>query len=416
MIFKYSEFINESHIIQLLMENKIQFSKDFIQVLKSIKNKTSEDLLKLYNQDKPVAHNYIDVTDKEDFVSFIPDNKVSQIMGNVPVLYQIINTTGRLTNSQSNKHIYERLGFPIPEQIVKLDTGTDGKILGETVGTNGKIYVLFEQSESGEKTILNKNALRLVDDRENLLWTTNRNPIKIGRLLNSFLTAAGVSYTPSDIEKFVNEYKAVIKIRQDAFNHFSIVEGDDIINYYGSDVSADYGQLGNSCMRDAGDWLNIYAKNPEVVRMVILYDDKGYIEDGKYKSDMIVGRAILWKMGPKSSLPGEYFMDRIYTTNDSDIDLFKKFAEKMGWYCKGNQSSGNNFTAVLGSDRKSQPYIEVYLNIIPYNFPYVDTLYFLNMEDKKLSNSSVGADRALQSTGGDYENLEQDEDDEDYDS
>ena len=67
--------------------------------------------------------------------------------------------------------------------------------------------------------------------------------------------------------------------------------------------------------------------------MVILYSDDGEIKNGKYISSRIKGRAILWDA--KINNENVKFMDRIYTTKDNDVELFKQYAEKNGyWYKK----------------------------------------------------------------------------------
>jgi hypothetical protein len=410
MIFSFNEFINESILTQLIMEGKIQYSPQFIQTLKNTQTEIGKTLISLFNTDVDSSHNYIDIApNSEDSVTFISDNKIKQILGTEPFLYRIESEGGRLSNSEKNQHIYDRLGFPRPTEITRLNPGTSGKILGETVGGSGDIYVLFE-AEDGRKTILNKKSLRLIDDRELKLWTTNRNPVKIGRVAQSLLTAAGKPFTQQDIEKFVNAYKATIKVMNDAFSHFDIVKGQDIIEFYEtSRYASESGTLGNSCMANGGSWLDIYANNPNI-SMVILYDKNGKIENGKYKSDHILGRAILWELDSDSSI-GPMFMDRVYTINDSDVDLFKRYAEMNGWWYKSSQSSGYNFTAVSKNETRNEPLLRVSLSSIPGEFPYLDTICYLDKDGKILHNNEDGDwDYFLNGTDGDYIDRESYED------
>jgi hypothetical protein len=76
---------------------------------------------------------------------------------------------------------------------------------------------------------------------------------------------------------------------------FEIVEGDEIAKWYRYENYAENkGTLGNSCMRDKRDsFFEIYTKNPEVCRMLILKED-----------DKILGRALIWKLNSFKSYAG----------------------------------------------------------------------------------------------------------------
>jgi hypothetical protein len=57
-----------------------------------------------------------------------------------------------------------------------------GIIMKETIGSHGKIYVLFESD--GKTSVLNKLALENIGE-DSRAWSTSRNNIKIGRLVRS---------------------------------------------------------------------------------------------------------------------------------------------------------------------------------------------------------------------------------------
>ena len=155
------------------------------------------------------------------------------------------------------------------------------------------------------------------------------------------------------------------------------------------------------------DYFNIYTQNPQV-SLVILYGDNGNIEDSKYTANLIKGRALLWECeidGEKSTL-----MDRIYTANDSDTDLFKQFAEKNGWWYKSSQSMEPNEYFTNGSTRKRARVI-VRLNDADWDeYPYCDTMCYIFTDDNIASNKfylddseDEEADRLLRDTGGEWE-------------
>jgi hypothetical protein len=151
---------------------------------------------------------------------------------------------------------------------------------------------------------------------------------------------------------------------------------------------------------------DIYVDNPEVCKLVVLWSKNGNISGGQYRSNKICGRAILW-----TTRNGDILMDRIYTNNDSDVDLFKKFANKNNWWCKKNQSSSSSFMAERGNESKSSDYIVDLKRWDLDAYPYIDTLCYLNSETGELSNSkeNVGANRLLNDTSGGYDWLDDDD-------
>jgi hypothetical protein len=166
------------------------------------------------------------------------------------------------------------------------------------------------------------------------------------------------------------------------------------------------GTLGNSCMADVESYyFYMYVANPDVCKLVVLYDDDGTLSnsEGKttYIASKIKGRALLW-----TTRDGDIFMDRIYTNNDSDVDLFKKFADKNGWWHKKSQNSNRNFYLERGSETKQ---IDIIVDLQKWNddYPYLDTLCYINSETGELSDDPdvISADRVLNNTEGNYEEL-----------
>ena len=175
--------------------------------------------------------------------------------------------------------------------------------------------------------VYNQDKLRLIDTVSALMrevWSKNRQDIKVGRGARALLRSAGVTdILDKDFEAFVNLFKATIDKLNDKFSYFNVVSGDDIHYWYGSkNYYERRGTLGSSCMAGADEsWLEIYTANPNQVSLVIF---KSQDDDSK-----IVGRSLLWTLND-----GKKFMDRIYTINDSDVNLFREFAKENGWYAK----------------------------------------------------------------------------------
>ena len=95
-------------------------------------------------------------------------------------------------------------------------------------------------------------------------------------------------------------------------------------NYFSS-----HGALGGSCMADEGkSTFRVYTENQKKVQLLILIDGDGKIH----------GRALVWKL-KESPCEAKYFMDRVYTNRDSDVNRFKDFANNEGWFYKKKMNS-----------------------------------------------------------------------------
>ncbi len=407
-LFNYSDFLNENVLIELLMESKVVFSKKFINLLNRMRtNKIATDLLSIYSKDFNIQHNYIDITDNKEEVSFTPDRKVQELITGRPEVYKV-GTRRQLTHNSLNDSIFDVLGYDRYKDYWTPDDGQRGLIKSETISpTSGKVFVLFEElTDSDEKryAVLNKDCLTLADFDDSQIWKTSRNPIRIGRLVRPLLRNAGITVTDKEVEEFTNQWKATYDFAADILKQFDIVKGDTIAYWYDYENYLDGGgTLNNSCMSEVStDYFEIYTSNPQV-SLVILYDDNGEVKDGKYKSNKIKGRAILWD----AEINGvkEMFMDRIYTTFDSDVDLFKQFAQKNGWFYKDSQSMTPRENITNGTST-SRPEIVVKLNNADCEYyPYCDTMCFCYPSSNELRNTQDDEDnsmRVLRSTEGEY--------------
>jgi len=162
------------------------------------------------------------------------------------------------------------------------------------------------------KKVVDK-ADEIGDDHDYPYAMSGRGEIKIGRVVNYICSLTNLIITDKDREDFVNAWKASTNITT---IQFKLVSGDDIAKYYSVDkYYNNNGSLGGSCMRDE-NFFKIYTKNPDKVKMLIYVDS----------DDKIHGRALVWKV-KKSPCDSKYFMDRVYTNRDSDINRFKQFAD-----------------------------------------------------------------------------------------
>lgn len=409
-ILRYSDYVLEKMAYDMILESKVIYSKKFINLLIKMKtNKLSKELLNLYSKEvDDLTQNYIDITDEKDAVSFTSDKKVQKLTKDKPETWMVTDSGKYLTKSDRNNKIFEALGYDkVKYECWSPEKDAVGLILSEAVSKSGKIYVMFQEYKlTGEPRIgvMNKEGLKLSDDEDMRVWSTSRNPIKIGRLVRAILNAAKIKFVDKDIEDFTNTYKATYDFTKDALKQFDIVKGDEISYWYAeSSYVGGGGSLNNSCMAhvETLEYFDIYTQNPQV-SLVILYGDTGVINGDKYSDDKIKGRAILWE-AKLDGIPVK-FMDRIYTTHDADVELFKQFAEKNGWWFKRKQSMEPNESLTDGSLVKRGT-IEVKLNDVDFEYyPYCDTICYIGTGTGMASNKYWDdSNRLLRNTGGSYE-------------
>lgn len=395
-MLKYLEFINES--LELVLESDVVFSDKFRKVISKIDHPFSKMILDSENKDYPVQSNYFDIQmDKNDMVSFIPDRKAQEILGDARELVRYNGNGGWLKHSDSNKKIFDIIGYiPINDEPYKPNSTETGEVIKKVVSEeSGNTYALVK-FDNGE-TVINTNKLTTIDDRYNKVWSNNRQEVKVGRAMRSLLKAAGHDkFLTRDIEEFVNLYKASIDKLNDKFSYFDVVKGDDISYwYYYPQYLQRSGTLGNSCMSDVpSHYLDIYTKNPNNISLVILKSPDF--------PEKIVGRAILWKLND-----GKMFMDRIYTINDSDVQLFRDYAKDNKWYskCRNNSCDSSDSFSPDGDTVN----LDLSVNLENYNlskFPYLDTLKYFYPKTGEISNIEGNGCYILEDTGGDWSNME----------
>ncbi len=420
MISKYEDFLLE----KLLLESQVRFSTKFNKFLNDIvdnsDNEIAEALLKLNDTDQNIDYNYIDITDNEnDSVSFIANKKADAMItkANEPDEWEVWDFSGNefvpyLTNSEKNAAMFQELGVEMPLNDGQPDIGEVGDIKAQAVSKmSGKTYCLFEWGEGvKKKVILNKVCLRPFNSVYREIWNVAKNKIKVGRLVRSLLNSTGSKFTDKDIEVFVNKFKSRFDIMKNAMSRLDVVNGKDIAHWYKDDNYADKdrGTLGSSCMKDVDeDFFDIYVFNKDKIALLVLYDESGETIDGKYTSKKIMGRALVWHTDQ-----GDIFIDRIYTQQDHDVELFKQYAEKNNWWYKTRQDSGSDIEASNGSMKKEPTYTVTVTDVNFEKYPYLDSMYYINTRTNKISNSSseIKADRELTSTMGSFSEEYQEDD------
>jgi len=230
------------------------------------------------------------------------------------------------------------------------------------------------------------------DQYKELGWKMKRSSIKIGKLIKLLYDCnypvnqpKGVPAPkpPIDIESFVNMFKAE-RDKNKNYERFQIVKGKDIKFWYNQANYSRFIQedttLAKSCLRyeESGKLLEMYVKNPEIIQMLILKDDVNRLR----------GRALIWNL---TEPVGRIYLERIYTINDYDVELYKNYAREQGWLYKSRQTFGYQHNIVDGKDCNEYNWdtftMKVQLNVKPTNYyPYLDTLCVYNPETGLLSN------------------------------
>ena len=342
----YNQFNLEQLLMEAIKEMKFVLSQRFRDVLSEINSEISDELLKSHTDlDFKTRQTFIDIVEGvDDSVSFILANKAADLL----------NIT----------------------------------------------------EEDLEKKLLNRK-LRDGIYSDSPVYSQQRGTMKLGRFINTVFPGkfpaslrSEAGQKNKDVEGFVRIYKS--KFDQEAkFELFDVVRGSDIAHWYWYEHYQNRnGSLGGSCMSDVdSSYFQIYTRNKDVVGLVILYSDES--------KSKIKGRAVLWNLIKPEN---KTYMDRIYTNDSKDEELFMEYAKSKKWLYKGYQSYGPDSNIVDGGTGESTNMnMKAQLDNRDYHeFPYMDTMIYFNPESSVISNQENGMMYILQSTGGDYDTIDDD--------
>ncbi len=194
----------------------------------------------------------------------------------------------------------------------------------------------------------------------------NRQSGKTGRVLKKLPIEWD---NDQEIEKLSHEIASFF-----AEPNIEIVSGKDIRKYYSGSMYAEGGTLGSSCMRHSKcqSYFGLYEKNSQVA-MAILKKD----------GPKIYARALLWKLDS-----GDTFMDRIYYTSDKEMHIMMRWAKSKGFLHKESQNSNAEFNFVYPDGSVKKGFAKVTLDTTDFSeWPYCDTLQYVSIEAKTISNT-----------------------------
>ena len=337
------------------------------------------------------------------------------------IVEAILTKDAPLIFSDRFRGLINRIEHPITKKLLNSEHHDGYKNTYIDLDDSGLDKVSFITSTKAIETIANFKKLdkegedieipksfftdtRYNNELKDKLYTKNRATTTIGKLINKLFPKEFIAggEPGKDIQSFVDKFKS----GRDT-SDLELVKGDDIVHWYSEDqyLSED-GTLGSSCMRyeDCKSYVEFYADNDKVVSLLILKTENG---EGEEK---IKGRALVWKL---TKPEGRIFMDRIYTNEVYDEELFKSYAKKEGWLHKLRQNSSSGEQIVDTKDG-SLNYFNMKVDGVESSstcdYPYVDTLKYYSDDDGVLANNSddLGTNYwELSSTEGGYEAREE---------
>jgi hypothetical protein len=296
----------------------------------------------------------------------------------------------------------EQVTFVMSQRLIELLLNTKHQISKHLVDmvkcrdASAISYIDFGEKNDSVSFIYSNKLYEIQDEFNDKwnekVWSNKRSDIKIGKFIKMMFDdyypinqpkEGDKPKIPNDIENFVNIYKAE-REKDNIYEKFELVKGKDIIKWYCfenySKFATEYTTLGKSCMRykESSKFLELYSKNTNCISLLILKDNEGKLK----------GRAIVWDLTyPENRI----FMDRIYTVNDYDIQIFKKFAEQNGWIYKDRQVYGWHNDIYDPRYNTLNSYESFIMKVSLINkpgkyYPYLDTLSVYNVENNILSN------------------------------
>ena len=383
MLNKYRDFVLES----LLNESIVVFSDKFKNIINNIDSPVAKALSEMESKDIAVSNNYIDIDVDKEKITFIADRKAKEILSpeNREKFAAYHGDGGFLRHSPGNKAIFDLLEYePVGDSCYHPHHGERGEVL-KKVQSPESSNIYLKVKYNGGISVVNQRNMRY-ENVDNIPFKQNRQSVRVGRGVKSMLNSASLKFSESEIEKFVNSYKAEFEKMNDAFRYFEVVEGEAIPHWYSRKnylLGSQKGQLSSSCMSNVQDgYFEIYASNPNVCKLLILKADD---------NTKIKGRALLWILSsPKNEENVITYMDRVYTHEDSDIELFRQYATHRKWCYKSNNMSTNDATMIM-PDGKPKNLGELLVNLKKGSYdqyPYLDTLKYYNTYTGELTTSS----------------------------
>jgi hypothetical protein len=177
----------------------------------------------------------------------------------------------------------------------------------------------------------------------------------------------------------------------------------DVTNFTEQDSPVQVAKINkNSVILKYGDVTQEVTED-ELVNNFVKPTNESTMEEVVKPSQETVDASEQTKTDASENLSNKEFLDRIYTVNDSDVQLFRDYAKENGWYYKEHNNSSDSGYAIAPDGSRVRLDLTVNLTDASMdNFPYLDTLKYFNPRRKTISNEDTGGCYFLEDTGGDY--------------
>ena len=401
LIRNYNDFMYN----QLLEGMKLKISKGELilskklkDILLKMKHQIADDLVAIHKSPEAgpdYKKSFLDVGEKPSEISYIMVNKVPELLDDEEVWTKYVHNPDSVQPTEENPEGNFTGGY--------FETGAFKKPSKEDPDYDEKDYVFSDTAYFPDLHDIQFTR------KNHPVWTKNRFSQEARRLINDLFPGKyPLNYSRKDrfsvesekgklddLESFQMMYTAVV---EENSKKIDVVSGDDIKHWYSNEHYLETkGTLGGSCMSDPkkNKYMSFYALNPEKVSMLILFPEG--------RRDVIIGRALLWNIDEIDGNPVKdiKYMDRIYTINQGDEELFINYAKKNRFYYKSSQSYGD-YPIVTPSGQQNIK-LSVFINDIDYEYyPYVDTLTYYNRKTHEITNKTVSGNEygTMTSQGG----------------
>lgn len=286
-----------------------------------------------------------------------------------------------LMSSKYFEDIIKDIDDPIAKKFLelsKMDINTNYNALNIT--DNNKMISFMSDNQFQNKL---KDGIHPYD-----LFTDNNNKTSIGRIIRSIFKDNNINLTHEEVDTFIKKFKSSHDKYYSNKNNISIISGEEIKKWYledsyNTETILGKGTLGKSCMRFnySTRFIDMYIKNPEQCKLIINLNS----------NKKLLTRCLLWETneGP--------YLDRIYFTEDHEIDLIsdwidKKINKKIPKY---HINEMKRMSIILTCQTGEYE-----------NYPYMDSFPYYNIDNSTLYNYDPNIKSSttlyLQETDGSY--------------
>jgi hypothetical protein len=357
----------------------MQISKELINILKNQDDVVSKELYKLQaNVDNFInGIGYLGVAqDNPSLLSYIPEGRIDRFY-----IKNLITLSPRIGNKIKTNRVHLMSTGGEYLSIKNNQTATVLYCVYPFVNVKIRIGKKWHTFEKCELSNFKENTIETFEYAfyDPILRQKHAMMARAGRVINKIFGED--KFSKQEIELFSRLFYS----NNNALGHrglsFKVVNGDDIRYWYHQDnYCIDGGSLNSSCMRydSCEDFFGIYTDNDNVEMLILTNSD-----------NLLIGRALIWHKVYSDSLSEFTLLDRIYTVNSNDEELFKNWAKANGYAYKATQGARETNFYYKGeyydedlSVKLSNTYFDKY--------PYVDTFRYIDREARTVSSKNIG--------------------------